>query len=123
MALEISGKITPGVSANSTTEKVYNSISISRNREIAKTSGPLERGKDIATEGAVMKGRVRGILKKLNVGDVDTPVDSVGRAVRSAGQTTRAAMQEYRAAAARPIKAENIKASVSDVGGKMSAVG
>lgn len=123
MALEISGKIVPGVSADSTSEKVYNSISVSRNREIIKTSGPLERPKDIINTGAVMKGRVRGILKKLNLGDVDTPVDSVGRAVTTAGQTTRAAMQEYRAAAAQPIKAENIKASVSDAGGKMSAVG
>jgi hypothetical protein len=123
MALEISGNIRPGAGVNSTSEKVYNSISISRNIEIAKASGPLDQGKDIASAAAVIKGQPRGILKKLNLGDVDTPVDSVERAVTTAGRKTKAATREQQREISQPVKAENLKTALSQTGGNVSTVG
>jgi len=61
----------------SNSERLYNAGRFSRTRELAATSGPVSKPRTIGTAGAPVKGAPRGILKQMNVGDLNSVVDDL----------------------------------------------
>ncbi len=75
------------IGGGSTTERLFKSSSVSRNSEFADRAGPVERGADIGRSAAILTEEPRGVLKKTNVGDINSTVDQVsGETQKSAAR-------------------------------------
>lgn len=63
------------------TAKIYNATTYSRNTELARKSGPVGQSSSIGTSAAIINEGARGILKQMNVGDVNSTADSLSKLI------------------------------------------
>jgi len=71
------------VEMDTTARRLFRASNISRNRELAESSGPLEGGQNLGVSAAIMSATPRGVLERANVGDVASTMDDLSRAVAS----------------------------------------
>ncbi|MBI5815803.1 MAG: hypothetical protein HZB29_09365 [Nitrospinae bacterium] len=121
MPVELTGKTQPGFNTNSTTERVYQSMKVSRATELAKSSGPVGGASMPGSGAVIVKQGVRGILNQMNVGDVGSAVDSVVNAVNKAGQQLRedTRQQAKKTEQATSEIGSKVKTQLSSTGGKV----
>lgn len=63
------------------TAKIYNATTYSRNTELARKTGPVGQDGVLGTGAAIINKGARGILKQMNVGDVNSTADNLSKII------------------------------------------